>query len=112
MAFDEKLAERVRAILNDRAGVTERRMFGGIAFMVRGHMTVGINDGTLMARVGPDAHQESLARAHVRPMDFTGKPMRGYVYVDAPGIDTQKSLRDWVTRSIAFVDTLPPKKKK
>ncbi len=112
MAFDEKLAERVRAILADRPGVTERRMFGGIAFMVRGHMTVGINDGTLMARVGPDAHVDALARAHVRPMDFTGKPMKGYVYVDAPGLSSEKSLREWVTRCLAFVDTLPPKTKK
>lgn len=111
MAFDEKLAQRVRAILEARPGVTERRMFGGIAFMVRGHMTVGINDGTLMARVGPDAHEESLAREHVRAMDFTGKPMRGYVYVDPPGLSSEKSLREWVTRCLAFVDTLPAKKK-
>lgn len=85
-------------------------MFGGIAFMVHGHMTVGINDGTLMARVGPGAHEASLGRPHVRPMDFTGKPMRGYVYVDAPGIASDASLRGWVTRCLAFVDTLPPKR--
>lgn len=110
MAFDEQLAQRVRAILAPRRDVTERRMFGGIAFMLRGHMTVGINDTTLMARVGPDAHAESLARAHVRPMDFTGKPMRGYVYVDAPGIASDASLGEWVARCAAFTDTLPPKK--
>lgn len=85
-------------------------MFGGIAFMVRGHMTVGINDATLMARVGPDAHADSLQRAHVRPMDFTGKPMRGYVYVDAPGVAADASLGEWVARCVAFTDTLPPKK--
>lgn len=111
MAFDERLAQRVREALSQEKQVTERRMFGGLAFMVRGHMTVGINDTTLMARVGPDEHAAALRRAHVRPMDFTGKPMKGYVYVDAPALTTDEGLREWLARCFAFVRTLPDRKK-
>ena len=111
MAFDERLAQRVREALSQEKQVTERRMFGGLAFMVRGHMTVGINDTTLMARVGPEHHAAALRRAHVRPMDFTGKPMKGYVYVDAPALATDKSLREWLARCLTFVGTLPDRKK-
>lgn len=109
MAYDRDLADRVRRILGDRRGVTERRMFGGLAFLIRGHMVAGLRGGTLMARVGPDRHAEALARPHARPMDFTGRPMKGYVYVDPEGIETAPQLEWWIGTCADFVAGLPPK---
>ena len=109
MAYDEGLAERLREVFRGRRGVTEKKMFGGIAFMVGGYMTVGIVDDTLMARVGPDQYAAALRLPHVREMDFTGKPMKGYVYVAAAGFDSQAELEAWVERCVKFVGTLPPK---
>lgn len=109
MAFDERLAERIRKVLGPEANTTEKKMFGGIAFMRHGNMAVGIVGEDLMVRVGPDAWEKSLSLAHARVMDFTGKPMRGYVYVAPKGIDTAAKLRRWIERGLAFVDTLPPK---
>ena len=100
MAYDEGLAERIRDALRGRRGVSERKMFGGVAFMLNGHMTVGIVSETLMARVGPARHADALALPHVRPMDFTGKPMKGYVYVDPPGIEDDAALDNWITDAI------------
>jgi len=109
MAFDPKLADRIRALLAARRGITERRMFGGIAFMLNGHMFVGLTDRTLMARVGPERHADALALPHVRPMDFTGRPMKGYVYVDAPGIGEDHQLGAWLSACLGFVERLPAK---
>lgn len=109
MAYDTKLAARIGAALAGRRGITTKHMFGGIAWMSRGHMFAGIVDDALMLRVGPAAHEEALARPHVRPMDFTGRPMRGYVYVDAPGIRRAAALASWLERGLAFVGTLPAK---
>ena len=109
MAFDEGLAERIRDALRGRAGVGERRMFGGLAFMLDGNMVLGIIGDTLMARVGPARHADALALPHVRPMDFTGKPMKGYVYVDPPGFEDDAALENWIRACTAFVATLPPK---
>ena len=109
MAYDEGLAERIRGVLADRHGVSERRMFGGLAFMVDGHMACGIIGEDLMARVGPDAHEAALAEPHVRPMDFTGRPLKGMVYVAAEGIAEDDALARWVARTTGFVATLPPK---
>ena len=109
MAFDEGLAERIRELLRERSGVIERKMFGGLAFMLNGYMFVGIVGDTLMARVGPDGYAKALAQKHVREMDFTGKPMKGYVYVAPEGIESDAALEHWVSRCAAFVGTLPPK---
>ena len=110
MAYDEGLADRVRDALQPHRGITEKKMFGGIAFMVRGYMFVGIAGDVLMARVGPEGYEEALSRPHAREMDFTGKPMKGYVFVDPPGIDDDQDLADWVERCHRFVRSLPPKK--
>jgi TfoX/Sxy family transcriptional regulator of competence genes len=110
MSYDEKLAERTRAILDSRDDVIEKKMFGGLAFMVRGHMCVGIVDRELMVRIGPDAYESALAEAHARPMDFTGKPLRGMVYVGAAGLRTEAALRAWVDRGLRFVNALAPKR--
>lgn len=82
MAYDEQLAIRLRSVYAVHKGVVEKKMFGGIAFMVRGHMSCGIVDRTLMARVGPEQYAKALARAHAREMDFNGRSMKGFVYVD------------------------------
>lgn len=112
MAYDEDLVSRIRKALGREPGITEKKMFGGVAFLRHGLMFVGVADSMLMARVGKDLYQDSLAREHVRVMDFTGKPMAGYVYIDEPGTSSEEALRFWVKRSIGFVATLPPKPKK
>ena len=112
MAFDEKLADRIRRALADRRDVEEKKMFGGLTFMVGGHMCVGIVDRDLMARIGPDASQEALARPHVREMDFTGRALKGMVYVASAGVRSEAALMRWIDQGVEFVSSLPPKKKK
>jgi hypothetical protein len=104
--YDRDLAERIRQTLAGRAGVTEKEMFGGLTFLLRGRMFCGVTDDALMARIGPDHYETALTKKHVRPMDFTGRPMKGYVFVDAPGLRTQKALASWITQCLAFVSTL------
>lgn len=106
MAFDEDLADRIRELVGTQKKITEKKMFGGIAFMVGGKMAVGIIGEDLMVRVGPDDHEAALKRALVRPMDFSGRPMKGYVYVAPDGIRTKAQLSKWVDRGISFARTL------
>src|SRR6266568_4602907 len=98
MPFDEALAERVRTLLRGSHSLKERRMFGGLAFMVNGHMCCGIVGEDLVVRVGPEEHEQALSRSHVRPMNFTGRPMKGFVYVDSGGYRTKISLKTWIKR--------------
>jgi TfoX/Sxy family transcriptional regulator of competence genes len=109
MAFDEHVAHRVRSALSGRPGLEERRMFGGLAFLLGGHMTAGVVGEELMLRVGPQAYDEVLRHPHVREMDFTGKPLRGLVYVEPAGFRSDADLRTWLARAAAFTSTLPPK---
>lgn len=109
MAYDEELAARVREILVEQADVVERKMFGGIAFMVKGYMCCGVLNDDLVLRLGPDHAQSALKNAHVRPMDFTGRPMKGYVFVAPAGVTTESVLRRRVQSALDFVGTLPPK---
>lgn len=109
MAFSESLASKVREILAEEGPADERKMFGGLAFMVKGHMCCGIIDDDLMLRLGPDAAQRALEESHVRPMDFTGRPMKGYVFVSPAGSRTEDQLRRWLGLARDFVATLPPK---
>jgi TfoX/Sxy family transcriptional regulator of competence genes len=109
VAYDEGLAERLREMLPSRA-ISEKKMFGGVALMSRGYMFLGIAGDVLMARVGPEHYEEALSLPHVRVMDFTGKPMKGYVFVDPPGFESDEDLSAWVERCYRFVQTLPPKK--
>ncbi len=106
MAYDESLAARVRRAVARRAGVTERKMFGGLAFLLEGKMFCGILKDELMVRVGPERHREALAEAHVRPMDFTGRPMNGYVFVGRAGCRTEEAVRRWADRGAEFVSAL------
>ena len=109
MAYDETLAERIRQALAVREGLTEKKMFGGIAFMLRGNMSCGVVSGDLMVRVGPERYEEALARPHARPMDFTGRPMKGLVYVGPEGLRSDADLNDWVRLAEEFAGSLPPK---
>lgn len=109
MAFDEGLAERLRECLGNRSGLAEKKMFGGLAFMWRGYMCVGVLGESLMARVGPEQYAEALKRPHAREMDFTGKPMKGYVYVAPAGFESDEDLARWVSQCVGFVETLPPR---
>ena len=108
MAYDENLAARVRiALAGERAN--EKKMMGGLCFMVRGHMCVGVTNEKLMVRTGAEGHSKALAMKHVKPMDFTGKPLKGFVFVLPPGCGTQRSVDAWVKRALTFTATLPAK---
>ena len=108
MAYDEKLAQRVREALGVEPAVTERKMFGGLAFMISGHMACGIVKDELMLRLGAEGAERALERPHVRPMDFTGRPMTGMVFVAGAGV-RGAALEDWVARAVGFARSLPPK---
>lgn len=108
MSDPEKLATRVRSLLADREDVVERRMMGGLVFMVGGHMACGVDAHGLMVRVGRDGYEDALDEPDARVMDFTGRPMRGFVFADVADADDER-LRAWVMRGVAFVTTLPPK---
>ena len=112
MAYDEKLAERVRALLTARKRVTEKRMFGGLAFLLGGRMCCGVLNDELVVRVGPARYNEALVRPHARPMDFTGKPLTGFVYVAPAGFRTRPALEKWVGLGLEFASTLHAKKTK
>lgn len=109
MPFDESLADRIRALVQGRLDIEERKMFGGLAFLLRGHMCCGIVGSDLMVRVGRDDYESALAESHVRPMTFTGRPLTGMVYVAPAGIRTAKSLQRWIERGIRFSQSLPAK---
>jgi len=109
MAYDEALAGRVRALLAERDDVSERKMFGGIAFMAHGNMCCGVSGEDLMVRLGEDGADAALDELGARPMDFTGRPMKGYAFVGPAGTATDAVLGGWVRRTLAFADTLPPK---
>jgi len=109
MSYDEGLAERVREVFEERRGLQERRMFGGLAFLLSGNMCVGILGDELMVRVGPEAYAEAIAAPHAREMDFTGRPMKGLVFVGSEGVDSDDELREWVARGVSFASSLPAK---
>jgi hypothetical protein len=112
MAYDLKLADRLRRLLAGHKGVTEKAMFGGLAFLKDGKMFCGVSGDELLARVGPDAHEAAMARKHVRIMDFTGRPMRGYVFVGPAAIASDAGLAPWVDGCEVHVAALPDKPKK
>ena len=109
MAYDETLADRVREALSARGDLTERKMFGGIAFMIGGNMAVGVIGDDLMVRLDPADAEQALAEPHTRPMDFTGRPMRGMLFVDSEGAAADRDLAGWVEAGADFAASLPPK---
>jgi TfoX/Sxy family transcriptional regulator of competence genes len=109
MAYDEGLAQRIREALAPRRDVSEKVMFGGIAFMVGGNMAVGIVKEDLMVRVAPEAHLALLSEPHARPMDFTGRPMKGWLFVSPEGVESDADLNRWIERGTAYAASLPAK---
>ena len=115
MVYDEALAHRVREVLGPRSGLTEKKMFGGLSFLLDGKMFCGIVKDDLMVRVGPERHQEALALPNVRPMEFTGRSMAGYVFVGPAATTTEAAVAPWVEWGAEIVAKLPasaPRKSK
>jgi TfoX/Sxy family transcriptional regulator of competence genes len=108
MAYCEELADRVRALLARRDDVAERPMFGGLTFMVSGHMCCGVHGGELIVRLRPDDEGAALAHPHTRPMDFTARPMRGFVTIAPEGLK-DPALRRWIDLAVDYIETRPPK---
>jgi TfoX/Sxy family transcriptional regulator of competence genes len=110
MAYDEDLADRIRELLGPQKGVEEKRMFGGLAFLINGNMSVAVSGrGGLMVRVPPDETEKLLARDHVEPMVMAGRETRGWLRVSGNGVKTKRQLQSWVTRGIDYASSLPPK---
>ena len=109
MAYDEALADDIRVHIGNHPGLTEREMFGGIAFMVHGNMAVGVTGNELMVRVGKDAHDEAVSRAGARIFDLSARPMRGWVVVSPEGFGTDAEFDEWISRGVSFAESLPPK---
>lgn len=109
MAYDEGVAERIRETLGGHAGVSEQGSFGGLSFLLNGNMCCGVLNDELVVRVGPDAYEDAVGRAHARPMDFTGRPMRGWVYVAPDGFSDDADLDGWTALGVEFASSLPAK---
>lgn len=113
MAFDELLADRIRIVLNEKkVQFSEKIMMGGLAFMVNDKMCVGIIKNSLMARIDPEIYEISIARHGCRPMDFTGKPMKGWVYIEPEAIDMDNDLNDWIQLALDYNPKAKSSKKK
>src|SRR6266550_4589439 len=109
MAFDERLAERIRGALGRRHGVAEKKMFGGVGFLLNGNMCVGIWKNSLIVRIDPESYEDALTEEYVRKFDITGRPMKGWILVEPDGIESDDQLRKWIEQSLDFVVTLPNK---
>ena len=109
MAFDESLAARIRGILARRKGVEERRMFGGVGFLLNGHMCVGVWKDSMIVRLGPDEGEAALREPHVKEFDITGKAMKGWVMVEPEGAAEAGAVAAWVRRALKFVGRMPAK---
>ncbi len=109
MPYDEQLAARVRRAVARRKDIVEKKMFGGVGFLLNGNMCVGVWKEYLIPRIGPERYEDALAQDHVKPFDITGRPMTGWVMVAPDGLETAGDLSRWITMSIAFTSGLPPK---
>jgi TfoX/Sxy family transcriptional regulator of competence genes len=109
MAYNQDVAQRIRAQLETMQPYTEKRMFGGVAFFVNGNMACGIMDDRVMIRVGPDRYEEALDRPHVEPFDRNGRPMRGWVSVQPEGYASEEELAGWLSQGVEVAASLPPK---
>jgi TfoX/Sxy family transcriptional regulator of competence genes len=108
MAYDDHLARRIRAAIGDLPGLVEKKMFGGVGFLVNGNMACGVHKDALIVRIGAERYQDALARPHAAPFDMTGRPMTGWVSVAPAGCDSAEALRMWVQQALDFALTLPP----
>jgi TfoX/Sxy family transcriptional regulator of competence genes len=112
MAYDEELANRIRELIAVETGITEMRMFGGLAFLIEGNMSVGVSgQGGLMVRVDPAETDALVAKPHARPFEMRGRAMQGWLRVDSEGVRTKRQLEPWVRRGVDYARSLPPKRK-
>ena len=109
MAYDELLASRAREILSPVAGFSEKKMFGGLCFLIHGNMCCGVLKDELVLRLKPERAQKVLSGPHTRPMDFTGRPLKGFAFIEAGGLRTDRQLREWVSMARTFAQSLPRK---
>lgn len=109
MAFDQTLAGRIRDVLVSGRSIEEKKMFGGLGFLLDGNMLVCVWKTTLIVRIGPDSYEDALREPDVREFDITGKPMKGWIMVEPDGVEDDAQLAAWIERAMAFVKTLPPK---
>lgn len=110
MAYDESLANEIRELVASERGIEEKRMFGGLAFLVNGNMSVAVSgQGGLLVRVPKDDRDKMLRRDHVSPMVMAGRDVRGWVRVDAAGVRTKRQLQGWVTRGVGYARSVPAK---
>jgi TfoX/Sxy family transcriptional regulator of competence genes len=109
MAFNVALAERIRLALTRKKGVTEKKMFGGIGFLLNGNMLVGVWKESLIVRLDPDQYEDALKETHVKEFDITGRAMKGWVLVEPEGVQGDDQLKDWILRAVKFVGKLPAK---
>jgi TfoX/Sxy family transcriptional regulator of competence genes len=111
MAYDEDLANRIRELVAGERGVTERKMFGGLAFLIGGNMSVAASgQGGLLLRVDPDETEALIAKPHAEPFVMRGREMKGWLRVDPEGVRTKRQLEPWVKRSVSYARSLPPKR--
>ena len=109
MAYDEGLAERIEGALGELPGLVAKKMFGGVGYLVAGNMACGVHGDALIVRVGPERYTDALLAPHTREFDLTGRPMKGWVYVEPEGISSDEDLADWIAQGVAFARTLPQK---
>jgi TfoX/Sxy family transcriptional regulator of competence genes len=109
MAYDEGLAQRIREMLDKELGLVEKKMFGGVGFMLQGNMACGVQKDKLIVRVGLEASEEALSRPHTLPFDITGRAMKGWVMVNRKGYESDRDLKEWVQQGVDLALTLQPK---
>ena len=109
MPFDDSLAGGIRDVLAHKLDIKEKKMFGGLGFLLNGNMLVGVWKDSLIVRVGPDAYENALREPHVKDFDITGKPMKGWIMVEPDGVEKEDQLKNWIERAEKFVKTLPEK---
>ena len=112
VAYDEELVERIRTCLAEQEGISVKMMFGGVVFLVHGNMAIGVNRSDLMIRIGKELYEKVLVMDGIREMDFTGKPLKGFVYVDETATSSDRDLEKWVMLAVDFSASLPKKEKK
>jgi hypothetical protein len=109
MAYDEGLAERIRETLAGQESLVEKKMFGGVGFMILGNLACGVSGHDMIVRVGPDVYGDLIVRPHTRPFDVAGRPMKGWLMVEPAGVASQDDLVEWIALGVSFARSLPPK---
>ena len=109
MAYDEKLANRIRAELGQKNGLSEKKMFGGLAFLLNGNMCCGVHSEEMIVRLAPNQTDATLSKQHTRIFDMTGRPMKGWILVHQDGLKTDAELAEWVQLGVGYASSLPPK---